>query len=100
MSQLLDNQNIISILGIEQLPDEQKLAIAQKVATLVEKRLVVRVFDTLDKLRQSEFSQLLESGDSRQLEDFLKRFVPDMAELLAEEVLRVKQELSTFAEGV
>ncbi len=100
MSIPIDDKNIISILGIESLPDEEKIAIVEKVTILVEKRLLVRVFDSLDALRQKEFSEMLDKDDQAGIQDFLERFVPNMADLMNEELVKVKQELASWVESL
>jgi len=94
------DQNIISLLGIETLPDEQKLAIVEKVTALVEKRLLVKIFESLDGLRQTEFSELLEQSDQAALQDFLDRNVPNMDQMAEQEIAAVKGELASFAESL
>src|SRR2546429_474142 len=96
----IGDQNIITLLGLESLPDEQKLAMVEKVSELVQKRLLVKIFESLDSLRQSEFSELLEKDDQTALQDFLQRQVPSLPELLESEVMSVKQELGEWAENL
>lgn len=96
----LEDQNIISLLGIESLPDEQKVSVVEKVTTLVEKRLLVKVLESLDGLRQKEFSELLDKEDQAGLQDFLDRNVPNMGELLEGELVEVKKELAGWADSL
>jgi hypothetical protein len=100
MNLSIDSKNIISLLGIETLPDEQKLAIVDKVTTLVEKRLLVKIFESLDGLRQTEFSELLEKSDQAALQDFLGRNVPNMDQMAEQEIAQVKTELADWAESL
>ena len=96
----INQQNIIAILGIETLPNAQKVAIVDKIATLVEKRLLVSIYKNLDALRQKELTGLLEGEDAAALQEFLQHHVPDMAALLEEETNAVKQELGDWAEKI
>ena len=100
MNLSIDSKNIISILGIETLPDEQKLAIVEKVTALVEKRLLVKIFESLDSLRQNDFSELLEKSDQAALQDFLERNVPNLNQMAEQEITAVKGELASFAESL
>jgi hypothetical protein len=97
MKMPVDQKNIISILGIESLPDERKVQVVEKVADLVQKRLLVRILDSLDVKEYQEFTRVLDSNDSGRLEDFIVRNCPQMHEWLNEEISSVKQELSTLA---
>ena len=96
----LHDQNIISLLGIESLPEEEKVVIVEKFTTLVQKRLVVRIFDGLDKARQGEFAALLEKEDQAGVQRFLDQNVPTMPELLESEINLIKQELSEWLESL
>lgn len=90
-------QNIIGILGIESLPDEEKISIINKVTELVQKRLMVSIFDSLDKLRQREFTEILEAGEEQKIQEFVERFVPNITKLVESEIDFVKQELADWA---
>jgi len=96
----VEQENIIKLLGIESLPDEEKISIVEKVTTLVEKRLLVRVYESLDALRQKEFSEVLDKEDAPGVQEFLDRHAPNLPELLEEEVLKVKQELANWSESL
>ncbi len=94
----IDQQNIINILGIQNLADEKKLQVIEKVTKLVQNRLVLRIFESLDALRQREFSEILEKDDQDSLAEFLDRFAPNLIELLNEETSKVKLELKEWGE--
>jgi hypothetical protein len=96
----IDNQNIISLLGIESLPDEEKVMIVEKVTTLVEKRVLVRIFDGLDEARQNKFSGLLEKEDQAGTQQFIEQNIPNMEELMETEINLVKQELSEWLQSL
>lgn len=96
----LETENIIKILGIESLPDERKEQIVSKVADLVQKRLLVRVVESLSPEQQSEFTTLLEQNDAPALQEFMQKSVPGFADMLFEEVSRIKQELGELAEKI
>ena len=93
----IDQKNIISILGIETLPDERKVKVVEKVADLVQKRLLVRILDGLDVKEYQEFTTILDANDSGRLGDFIGVHCPKIHEWLDEEVSTIKQELSTLA---
>lgn len=92
----IDEQNIINILGIEALPNERKIEIVERISELVQKRLLVRVLDRLSAPKQEEFKKLLSEGKQAVLEGFLKAEAPDLADLAAEEINKVKTELKDF----
>jgi succinate dehydrogenase flavin-adding protein (antitoxin of CptAB toxin-antitoxin module) len=99
-NQLFDSENIIAILGIQKLPDQQKLAIVEKISDLVQKRLLARVLESLSAAEQQEFSSLLENQDQAALNKFLDAKVPNFVEWLAEETNQVKQELQVWSDSL
>lgn len=90
----LEQQNIIKILGIESLPDEKKVEMVEKISTLVQKRLLLRLVESVPADKQNELSGLLEKPDQNQFNAFLAANAPQFPEWLAEEVTKVKQELA------
>jgi hypothetical protein len=96
-NQLFDEQNIIAILGIQNLPDEQKLRIVDKVSELVQKRLLTRLLGALSDKDQETFMQLLNSQEQEPLDDFLNSHVPDFPAWLEEEVNKIKLELADWS---
>lgn len=96
----LDQQNIIAILGIQDLPEERKLTLLDKITTLVEKRLLVRIFDSLSPENQEKLGGLLDKDDQEGLNAFLEQYVPDLAGWLEEETNRLKGELAGVADSV
>lgn len=93
----LDKENIIKILGIESLPDERKIEIVEMATDLVQKRLVARVLENLPAEEQEEFAQILGVDDQQKLQDYMDKHVPNFADMLAEEVNKVKEELTGLA---
>ena len=92
-------QNIINILKIENLDDEQKLALIAQIAELVEKRTLVRILDNLAEDKRGEFMDLLDAGDQEKIELFIAANVPQFLEMLSEETMSVKQELGEEMES-
>lgn len=100
METKINQQNIVSLLGIESLPDEEKLKIIDKVTSLVQKRLLVRIYDSLQADKQEEFGKLLESENSQALSDFLEQNVPNLQEMMDLELSQVKAELGDWSENI
>lgn len=94
MALQVDQQNIIKILGIEDLADERKIMIIHRVAELVEKRLLLRVFDSLSASKAEELTRLLDGENTQRVAGFLAEFAPNLASWAEEEVGKVKAELA------
>lgn len=90
----LEQQNIIKILGIENLPDEKKVEMVEKISTLVQKRLLLRLVESVPADKQTELAALLEKSDQDTLNAFLQTNAPQFPEWIVEEVTKVKQELT------
>ena len=86
-------QNIINILKIENLDDEQKLALLAQISELVEKRTLVRILDNLPEDKRGEFLDLLDADNQEKIDEFIGTNVPHFLDFLSEETLGVKQEL-------
>ncbi len=96
----LDQQSIITILGIEALSDERKAEILDQASALVQKRLVVRVMEALDDAKRAEFEGLLEKNDQAGLEAFMTANTPDFTQWVLEEVNNLKKEFSDIANNI
>ena len=93
----LDQQNIINILGIQSLPDERKAALVDKMSDLAQKRLLVRILESLDKKSRGEFEKLLDQNDQAAINEFMSAHVPNLQDWLVEEVHKIKQEMASLA---
>ena len=96
----LDQQSIISILGIQALPDERKAEILDQASALVQKRLLVRIMESLDDTKRQEFEGLLEKNDQAALEAFMAANTPDFTAWVREEVNNLKKEFADIAGNI
>ena len=87
--------NIITVLGIEGLPDDKKVALLDKIAGLVEQRTALRLMKELDEAAHKKFEFLAE-GDRI---GFLAAAFPDLEAVIREEVVKIKEELTNEIEG-
>jgi hypothetical protein len=97
MDKKLLNENMIKILGIENLPEEQKADLIAKANELVQTRVLTRVFESLPKDKQEGLSSLIESGDEISITNFINHNCPDFQKWMTEEVLKIKEDLSQLA---
>ena len=94
------SENIIKILGIESLPDEQKIKIVEKIGDLVQKRLTLRLMESLSEEEGRDFEALLEKNDTQGVGAFMDKRLPNLADWVAEEVVKIKQELAGSVEDL
>lgn len=90
------SSNIISLLGIEGLPDEQKIAIVEGMSQLVQERLLLKIMGILSEKDRNELLRLLDVQNQPEIDEFLQQHVPHMESLWEAEVLRIKAESADF----
>ncbi len=90
--------NIIAELNLKYLPYSEQVLLVNKIITLVEKRLLVRLSEILSAQDLEELGKVIEKNDQALINAFIQEKVPNFYEIIDEEVLRVKQELKDFVE--
>ncbi len=85
--------HIISLLNLEYLPDAEKAELLDKMVTLVNQRVFLRVLDSFDEQKKEHFLMVMDSGTDVQVQEFVIEHVPDYAVFIAEETIVLKQEL-------
>ena len=86
-------QNIIVLLGIEALSDEKKIALLDKMTELVQKRLLVRVLKELPEKERGDLFAAVDKDDKTAMEKVLSGKAPNIAGMIEEEIINLKQEL-------
>ena len=59
MDKKLLEANIIEALGLESLPDERKMKMVEMMATVVQKRLMLRVMEGMSEEDKDSFEKIL-----------------------------------------
>jgi succinate dehydrogenase flavin-adding protein (antitoxin of CptAB toxin-antitoxin module) len=85
--------NIIEELGLESLPEEQKIELLASISELIGLRLMSRVAERLADKEAEEFAQLLEGDDVDKAFSWLHTRKIPFEEMALEEVARMKEEL-------
>jgi succinate dehydrogenase flavin-adding protein (antitoxin of CptAB toxin-antitoxin module) len=86
--------NIIEVLGLESLPDEQKIKMVQQMTDLAQKRIMLRIMEHLSEKEKDEFEKILGGPDvDLAAAEFIQNKVPNFDEMIKEEIVKVKQEL-------
>lgn len=93
-------ENIIKILGIEKLDDEKKAALLDQMIDLLQKRLFARLIESAPDEKKQEFLSLAESANETAKENFIKENFPNLSEIMAEEIVKLKEELKDFVTGL
>ena len=93
-------QNIIVLLGIEALSDEKKIALLDKMTELVQKRLLVRVLKELPEKDRSDLFAAVDTDDKTAMEKVLSGKVPNITEMIEEEIVKLKEEIKGVVETI
>jgi hypothetical protein len=91
--QTILKQNIIKVLGLEDLPEKRKLALIEKMTEIIQKRLLIRITEELKEEDKDEFIKISETKDEKALSDFLQTKIPNLDKIILEEIIKFKQEL-------
>jgi hypothetical protein len=95
-NQDLLGENIIALLGLESLPDTEKLQMLEKMSLLVQKRVLLRVMDVLQDEDADKMAVL--EQNPQEMMAFIAERVPNFQEIVDEEVLKLKAEMLAAAE--
>lgn len=92
-------KDIISLLGLENLPENEKAALLAKMADLVFSRITTRILDILSEEDQKKFDELLKKKASQEkINEFLGSRIKNLDEIQAAEILRFKEEVVADAD--
>ena len=84
-------QILITELGIDGLPEEAQSEIVGKLGEVILKSLTVAIFEKLSNDARAEFEHIASKGDHDLIQEFLEESVPNMHELMEQEVRRTLQ---------
>ena len=90
--------NIISLMGLEALPGEQKDTLIAQMQDLIQMRVANRVIEEMsddDAGKMAEFE-----SDPTAAMEFLANNVPNFEGVVQDEIVKLKAEMAAVAEGV
>ncbi len=87
--------NIIGELGLEALPEERRISIINKMADLVQQRVMIQIAEKMSDKDAEELQKIItEKGESDPgVAEFITAKIPNMPDILREELVNVKKEL-------
>lgn len=91
------NENIIGLLGLEALPDEEKLSLLNKMSELVWKRVLLRIMERFSEEEARELEAIL--NDEEKVFQYLSDKSPDFLDILKEEIVKIKAEMVEVAKS-
>jgi hypothetical protein len=90
-------KTIIAALGLQELPEEQRAELLEQATDLVQKRVIIRLLDSLDEGAAKEAEGL--SDRPEELLAFLAQRVPDINAVIEEETAKVRDLIIASAEA-
>lgn len=106
MANIIDDKNLqdlldrdtLELIGGENLPEEKKQELYQKMAGTVQNRVIARIYDHLSEEEGKEFDQVIDQNDNKKIDEFLKGKNIDVISLLAQEAIVYKTEILALFE--
>lgn len=86
-------ENIISVLGLDNLSTDKKTDLLMRMADIIQKRLALRVMKLLPEQALDEYIKIVDNNEIGGHE-FLSKKIPNYAEIIEEEIKNFKQELT------
>ena len=92
-------KNILDLLDLQDIPEEKKQEIYQKLYKTVESRVILRMDSLLNDAEAAEWGKLLEANDRAASDAFLKERHIDVEQLMLQESAIFKAELVYLLTG-
>ncbi len=87
--------DLISLLGLQNLPPEEQEALVAKMSDVVMERVTLRILDALSPDDKKVFDELIAKNTAPEnVEKFLQEKVKNLEEIRTAEILRFKQDLT------
>ena len=96
------NANLVTELGLQSLSDEQKLQLLNDAATLVQKRAMARIIESLNDGQREQLDTLIEKEgvQGEEVGTFLRNAVSTLDDIYKQELVAVKRELIEKAKEI
>ncbi|HHD92560.1 MAG TPA: hypothetical protein ENL06_03010 [Candidatus Portnoybacteria bacterium] len=86
-------QDINDKLDLDDIPLDKKEEIAQKLTNIIQKKVLLRVADLLPDEKKEEFNKIIESDNQEEIDQFFSQNIPNIQEIINEEIETLKREL-------
>ena len=93
-------KNIIEILDIGSLPEERQVALVEKILTLAQQRITLRMLEGFDQKQQADFLEAVSKKDEEKVANLVAGANIDVIALIVEEVFKIKKELLAHAQKI
>jgi len=95
-------QNIIQELGLDVLSEKEQEEALLRIGQIIFQSVLIRVMEELTAKEKDQFAKLLTErpDDEKVIFDFLKSKIPNLEEIVNEEVAAFKKESLEFIEKI
>lgn len=85
-------KNLITELGLEDLPDDKKEELILKIGALIQQNILLRILSELGEKDKDEFDKVLAEENDEKTLAFLQSKISNFDELVKEEIAKFKEE--------
>ena len=93
-------KDLMQLMGLSKLSEKEQAELYQQAMETVQNRLLIRIATILGEKNKDEFFKLIDKGDEKAVDDYLKSKKIDYQTLFTEEVLLYKLEMSHKSQSV
>ncbi|MBI4691842.1 MAG: hypothetical protein HY773_00110 [Candidatus Terrybacteria bacterium] len=95
-------KNIISDLGLDKLSEKEQEEALQSIGRIIFQSVLIRVMEEMDDKGKDEFEKVLSEkpNDEEAILNFLQTKLPNLNEIVNEEVAKFKQESVDFMKKI
>ncbi|TSC53114.1 MAG: Uncharacterized protein LiPW39_437 [Parcubacteria group bacterium LiPW_39] len=85
-------KNLITELGLEDLPEGKKEELILKIGALIQQNILLRILSELGEKDKDEFDKVLAEENNEKTLAFLQSKISNFDELVKEEIAKFKEE--------
>lgn len=93
------DDTFLQTIGLGDLPEEEKSQYIDKLATIVQDRVAIRLSEELTAEELAAFDEATEKGEDAAMQ-YLARAYPNFPSLIQEEIESLKAEIATDADRI
>ena len=90
------DKDLLELMGGQDMPQEKKQELYQKMAETVQNRVIARIDDKLSDQEKQEWIGIVDQDDKAKMEEFLRSKNIDIAKMLTEEAIIYKPEIMSL----
>lgn len=93
-------KDLIAELGLEALPQDKKEKLILRIGQLVHQNVILRILGELSETDKDEFEKVLAENDEEKTLAFLQSKIPNLEEMVKEEIIKFKQEAVAKSQAI